>query len=152
MYLDQMSTLMLNRNLLEADRGDPVHTLAQARTSTVITTLDGEHNRAVTRFLTIAYLTQTDSNIQPPPPSVGLLRFINLEGADLSYAELLEADLSYASLIDTDLSGANLIIADLGDADLRAANLRGAHLVGTSLKGADLGVLSLVVLIWSLPI
>src|SRR5215216_4298533 len=50
-YLDQMSQLMLDRKLLEAEQGDPVHTLAQARTSTVILRLDSEHNESVTRFL-----------------------------------------------------------------------------------------------------
>ena len=39
-YLDQMSQLILERNLLEAKEGDPVYTLAQARTSTVIVRLD----------------------------------------------------------------------------------------------------------------
>src|SRR5829696_3687820 len=48
-YLDQMSQLMLDRKLLEAEPGDPVHTLAQARTSTVILSLDAEHNESVTR-------------------------------------------------------------------------------------------------------
>jgi len=50
-YLDQMSQLMLDRKLLEAEQGDPVHTLALARTSTVILRLDAEHNESVTRFL-----------------------------------------------------------------------------------------------------
>src|SRR5215204_5833137 len=50
-YLNQMSQLMLERKLLEAEQGDPVYTLAQARTSTVILRLDAEHNASVIRFL-----------------------------------------------------------------------------------------------------
>src|SRR5215208_605872 len=50
-YLDQMSQLILDRKLLEAEPGDPVHTLAQARTSTVILRLNAAHNESVTRFL-----------------------------------------------------------------------------------------------------
>src|SRR5215212_6943832 len=50
-YLNQMSQLMLERKLLEAEQGGPVHTLAQARTSTVILRLDAEHNESVARFL-----------------------------------------------------------------------------------------------------
>jgi hypothetical protein len=50
-YLDQMSQLMLDRKLLEAEQGDPVHILAQARTSTIILRLDAEHNESVIRFL-----------------------------------------------------------------------------------------------------
>jgi cell division protein FtsB len=56
-YLDQMSQLILDRNLLEVeqghpvhDPGDPVHTLAQALTSTAILRLDAEHNESVTHF------------------------------------------------------------------------------------------------------
>src|SRR5215211_5561819 len=50
-YLDQMSHLILDRQLLEAQPGDSVHTLAQARTSTAILRLDAEHNESVTPFL-----------------------------------------------------------------------------------------------------
>jgi hypothetical protein len=53
-YLDRMSQLMLERDLLEAGDDDPVFTLAQARTSTVIARLDGEHNSSVARFLSDA--------------------------------------------------------------------------------------------------
>src|SRR5215208_6533622 len=51
-YLDQMSDLILNRDLLESGKGAAVYTLAQARTSTVVAVLDAEHNSSVTRFLT----------------------------------------------------------------------------------------------------
>jgi hypothetical protein len=44
-YLDQMSTLMLNRNLLETNQSDAAYTLAQARTSTAITDLVFRHGR-----------------------------------------------------------------------------------------------------------
>src|SRR5215211_4021062 len=50
-YLDQMSQLMLERKLLEAEQGDPVYTLAQARTSTAILRLDAGHNESVADFL-----------------------------------------------------------------------------------------------------
>jgi type II secretory pathway pseudopilin PulG len=50
-YLDQMSQLILDRKLLEVEQGDPVHTLAQARTSTAILRLDAKHNESVTHFL-----------------------------------------------------------------------------------------------------
>jgi hypothetical protein len=105
-YLDQMSTLMLDRNLLESEEGDPTHTLAQARTSTVITRLDAAHNRSVTRFL-------SDSGL-----AGSLLRGIALEGADLE-----DADLSGADLEDAVLSDAVLTYTDLGGS---AATLEGA--------------------------
>src|ERR671916_3352286 len=59
-YLDQMSQLILERKLLEAEPGDPVHTLAQARTSTIILRLDAEHNESVTRFLSNSGLAASD--------------------------------------------------------------------------------------------
>jgi hypothetical protein len=136
-YLDQMSTLMLNRNLLESEPSDPTFTLAQARTSTVILRLDGAHNRSVTRFL-------RDSGLADDL----LLSGIDLEGADLSeaqlaYANLSEtqlahADLSEAELFNADLSGTQLAHADLDDTDLDGADLRGANLNGADLGDADL--------------
>src|SRR5919112_4267964 len=40
-YLDQMSNLMLEKDLPDAAEGDPVFTLAQARTTTEISQFDG---------------------------------------------------------------------------------------------------------------
>jgi hypothetical protein len=131
-YLDQMSTLMLNRNLLESEPSDPTFALAQARTSTVILRLDGAHNRSVTRFL-------RDSGLADDM----LLSGIDLEGADLSEAQLAYADLSETQLAHADLSEAELFNADLSEtrlahADLLGTDLGGADLRGANLNGADL--------------
>lgn len=135
-YLDQMSTLMLNRNLLESEPSDPTFVLAQARTSTVILRLDGAHNKSVTRFL-------RDSGLADDL----LLSGIDLEGADLSQAQLAYADLSgtqlaHADLLDTDLvgadlRGANLNGADLGDAELLRADLSAARVTQKQLDQAE---------------
>src|SRR5215208_4936263 len=85
-YLDQMSQLMLERKLLEAEQGDPVHTLAQARTSTIILRLDAEHNESVIRFLGDSGLAASDE------ASVSLLREITLSHATLSNAPLGDAN------------------------------------------------------------
>ena len=132
-YLDQMSTLMLNRNLLESEPSDPTFALAQARTSTVILRLDGAHNKSVTRFL-------RDSGLADDL----LLSGIDLEGADLSEAQLAYADLSGTQLAHADLSEAELFNADLTEtqlahADLLDTDLVGADLRGANLNGADLG-------------
>jgi uncharacterized protein YjbI with pentapeptide repeats len=156
-YLDQMSQLMLERKLLEAEPGDPVHTLAQARTSTVILSLDAEHNESVTRFLSnsglaasseapasllreipLSHATLSDAYLPTADLSVAFL-----EGADLSKAELDEADLSNAFLSEADLSkadlpGADLHYADLTEADLSNAFLGEADLSHAFLLGADL--------------
>jgi uncharacterized protein YjbI with pentapeptide repeats len=127
-YLNQMSQLMLDRKLLEAEQGDPVHTLAQARTSTVILRLDAERNESVTRFLIDSGLAASSEG------SPRLLREITLLDATLSNAYLRNADLSNANL-----SGANLSDADLRNADLSDADLRGAFLPNADLRGAVLG-------------
>jgi len=131
-YLDQMSQLMLDRKLLEAEPGDPVYTLAQARTSTVILRLDAEHNESVTRFLIDSGLAGSSD------ASAGLLRKITLSHAKLSDAYLPNADLSGAELNGADLSGANLTDTDLSRANLSNANLSFAHLPNADLSRADL--------------
>jgi uncharacterized protein YjbI with pentapeptide repeats len=126
-YLNQMSQLMLDRKLLETEQGDPVHTLAQARTSTVILRLDAEHNESVTRFLINSGLAVSSE------ASPRLLRDITLSHATLSHSDLFGADLSGA-----DLSYAYLTFADLSDANLFAADLREANLSGALLSDANL--------------
>jgi uncharacterized protein YjbI with pentapeptide repeats len=128
-YLNQMSQLMLDRKLLETEQGDPVHTLAQARTSTVILRLDAEHNESVTRFLINSGLAVSSE------ASPRLLRDITLSHATLSHSDLFGADLSGA-----DLSYAYLTFADLSDANLFAADLREANLSGALLSDANLGL------------
>jgi uncharacterized protein YjbI with pentapeptide repeats len=133
-YLDQMSQLMLERKLLEAEPGDPVHTLAQARTSTVILRLDAVHNESVTRFLLDSGLAvNSEASAGHRSTSPGLLSTIALTNATLSGAILPNANLSGA-----DLSGANLRDADLREANLFNANLIRADLSGASLDGANL--------------
>src|SRR5918993_811466 len=123
-YLDQMSHLILDKNLIEVEQGDPVHepgdpvhTLAQARTSTAILRLDAEHNESVTHFLINSGLAVRSED------SARLLR-----GSTLSHAKLSDAHLPNADLGDADLSGA----------DLSNALLLNANLIGTDLSGADL--------------
>ena len=152
-YLDQMSQLILDRNLLEVEQGnpvhepgDPVHTLAQALTSTAILRLDAEHNESVTHFLIYSGLAVRSE------ASARLLRGSTLSHAKLSGAHLANADLGDADLSGADLSNAlllnaNLIVADLSGADLSnalldnadlVADLSNADLSGASLLGADL--------------
>jgi uncharacterized protein YjbI with pentapeptide repeats len=149
-YLDQMSQLILDRKLLEAEQGTPLYTLAQARTSTVILRLDAEHNESVSRFLINSGLAESSE------ASARLLREITLSHATLSGAYLPNADLSNADLSGADLNGADLSNADLNAppkvvtlrggggyaypvrANLNNANLSGADLSGANLRLADL--------------
>jgi uncharacterized protein YjbI with pentapeptide repeats len=127
-----MSQLMLDRKLLEAKEGDPVHTLAQARTSTVILRLDAEHNQSVTRFLIDSGLAERSK------ASARLLRGIALPHAKLSGAALTIADLSDADLSGANLRGAGLTLASLSDAYLRGADLSNANLDSADLSDAFL--------------
>jgi uncharacterized protein YjbI with pentapeptide repeats len=118
---------MLERKLLEAEPGDPVHTLAQARTSTVILRLNSEHSVSVIRFLINSGLAESSD------ASPRLLRDIALENATLRHAPLSEANLSGADLSNADLTNADLIHADLSGAFLDKADLS-----KTNLSNADL--------------
>jgi hypothetical protein len=135
-YFDQMTQLLLNRNLLASEDDGEVQRLARARTLTAIADSDAEDNRSLTRFLAdMGLVTGTDS--------VRLLRGSYLPDAQLSGSFLPAADLYVSILEDADLSGAFLISANLGgsilsDADLRGANLRYANLAHTDLEDADL--------------
>jgi uncharacterized protein YjbI with pentapeptide repeats len=157
-YLDQMSLLLLEDDLLGAEEGSPVRTLAQARTTTIISRLDAEHNLSITRFLTDSGLTGARHANPEQPSTVSLLKQTGLGHADLasaylpdanleqtklrdanlSNASLATADLSGADLQDADLEDADLFFADLSNADLRRANLRGTSLDTVNLGGADL--------------
>jgi uncharacterized protein YjbI with pentapeptide repeats len=136
-YLGQMGNLLLERKLLEAEPGDPVHTLAQARTSTVILRLDAEHNESVNRFLINSGLAQS-SEASPRLLKEITLSHATLSGAYLPNADLSNADLSYTDLRGADLSSAEVSGANLSDANLSDANLRGAHLSRAGLGGADM--------------
>jgi uncharacterized protein YjbI with pentapeptide repeats len=126
-YLDQMNHLMLEKGLLGSEEGDTVFTLAQARTTTGIAQFDGEHNQAVTRFL-------SDSGLLRDP---ALLTKVDLEGANLSKAVLQEANLAGTQLNHADLDKAALISADFSAKDIEA-NLTRADLSKAALQEADL--------------
>ena len=130
-YLDQMSQLMLEVDLLDSKQDSAVRTLARARTLTVLTRLDSRRKGSVVQFLNEASL------IKKEHPVVSLSA-VRLRGADLSHLDLLEANLSGAKLFNADLSGADLSKTDLRNAHLIEANLNWADLSGVEMSGADL--------------
>jgi uncharacterized protein YjbI with pentapeptide repeats len=146
-YLDQMSTLLLEKDLSD----DKVQTLIRARTLTVLARMDPGRKTQVMQFLDEANLLQRVDERDVA---------ISLEDADLSGADLIEVRLLRANLTQADLSnaklhfvseaslvGANLTNADLAEvvgqviqphSHLRAADLSGADLTNANLIGADL--------------
>ena len=150
-YLDQMGTLLLDRDLRTSDENSDVRRLARARTLVVLDALGSARQERVLRFL-----SETDL-IQPTPPNeqpVITLKYASLKNVELPHrillkgADLQQADLSGANLTDIDFRGtylagahleeANLERAELQDADLSGAFLGGADLSGADLSGADL--------------
>jgi uncharacterized protein YjbI with pentapeptide repeats len=125
-YLDQMGTLLLDRNLRLADENDVVRMLARARTLAALDALGPTRTRRVLRFL---YETELIQGIPPNEQPIISLKYADLEGVDLSRRGLLSgADLERADITD----------ANLRNADLSATNLTGAHLRGTDLTEANL--------------
>jgi uncharacterized protein YjbI with pentapeptide repeats/fumarate reductase subunit C len=146
-YLDQMSQLLLDRKLLEAEQDTPLYTVAQARTSTLILRLDAEHNESVTRFLINSGLAVSgeasarllrEITLSHATLSGAYLPNADLSNADLSYADLRGADLSSAEVSGANLTRAHLFVAHLSKADLSDAGLHLAHLILADLSGANL--------------
>ena len=110
-YLDQMSELMLEKDLRDSEEEGEVRTLARARTLTVLGRLDPARKASVLQFLYESSLIRTDRSIvdlSNADLSGADLRLANLEYADLSNAKLLNADLRYSLLFSADLSNADL--------------------------------------------
>ncbi len=121
-YLDQMSTLLLEKDLSD----DKVRTLLRARTLTALTRLDAGRKRSVLQFLYESGLVKKGHVV------------VDLRGADLTAADLRAANLGSVNLSETDLRGANLNAAGLSGADLSEANLSDANLSAVDLSEADL--------------
>jgi uncharacterized protein YjbI with pentapeptide repeats len=130
-YLDQMGTLLLDRNLRAADKNSDVRRLARARTLVVLDAVDPARQERVLRFLHEAGLIEATPPKNPPVIS---LKYAHLENIDLPHRILLRG----TDLQQADLSGANLARIDLRDAYLAGAHLEGANLEGTDLSGAFL--------------
>jgi uncharacterized protein YjbI with pentapeptide repeats len=143
-YLDQMSTLLLEKDLRDSEPDSEVRTLARARTLTVLERLDPSRKTQVMRFLLEADLVQSADETVPIIALAGAdlrearLRAANLRAADLREADLDSAILSGASLREADLSHAYLLFADLSGADLSGANLSGAHLREADLRETNM--------------
>lgn len=139
-YLQQMSTLVLERDLPHSSRGSQVQAVARAFTLTVLRRLDPKRKALVVQFLAQANLIGSEPfdqidwlgphgpvRMAPsfPPPKV------DLAGADLRNVPLQRADLvaksfSRADLRGADFRGADLEFSDFHDADLRNADFSGA--------------------------
>jgi uncharacterized protein YjbI with pentapeptide repeats len=140
-YLDQMGSLLLEKDLRASEKDSEVRTLARARTATVIQRLDPDRNRSVIGFL-------KEAGLLAKGPGTSILNGADLSGADLRGANLWQTDLRGANLSGADLNSSYLRAADLSNADLSNADLSNAdlsrallidvHLHRADLSGADL--------------
>jgi hypothetical protein len=128
-YLDQMGSLLLERDLRASEEDSEVRALARARTLTVLGRLDPSRKTALMQFLVEADLVHRVDGREP---------IISLAGVDLHGAHLLAANLSGADLYRANLSDAYLVGANLSDAYLLAANPSGANLLAANLSDAYL--------------
>ena len=145
-YLDQMGSLLLEKDLRESQEDSDVRRLARARTLVVLDVLDSRRQNRVLRFLEETELIRARPPDRPPIISLKYASLRDFEligkqllkGTDLTQAGLAGAELSVTHLEGTDLSLAHLGEANLRDAYLNDAKLNGAYLYDTDLRGADL--------------
>jgi uncharacterized protein YjbI with pentapeptide repeats len=135
-YFEQMTHLVLERDLRTPEADSEVQSLARVRTLAIVANSDAEGNRGVTRFLTELDLVKASDPVR-------LLGQSYLPNADLGGAFLPAADFNTSALKNTNLSGTMLVSANLSgtilsEADLRSANLGYTNLDRAELVGADL--------------
>jgi uncharacterized protein YjbI with pentapeptide repeats/membrane protein implicated in regulation of membrane protease activity len=158
-YLDQMGSLLLERDLRASEEDSEVRSVARARTLTVLGRLDPSRKTALMQFLVEAELVQRVERGRGPIITLTGANLSNLKGdlvfpvgnqvgttqstANLKNAILDNANLSDADLPGVDLSHAVLRFADLTGANLELADLTGAYLWGSNLSSAYLGIANL---------
>jgi uncharacterized protein YjbI with pentapeptide repeats len=145
-YLDDVSSLLLDKNLRMSKPNDEVRLIARAKTLTALRRLNPTRKTILVQFLSDATLID-GKNIVIDLGGADLSGIIlyginlsgaNLSGANLSGAILYGANLSWSNLSGTDLRFADLRYANLVKTNLNDTNLRGANLIGASLSGANL--------------
>src|SRR5918996_977305 len=119
-YLQDMTALLLDKELAKSKQDQPVRAIARSSTLAAVRQLDADRKGILLQFLFESNLIEIDP-------------IIHLSGANLS-----GADLTGANLTGAHLSGAYLTRAILTGAVLRGANPSGADLSGADLSGADL--------------
>lgn len=146
-YLDRLSDLLINKELISLSSDDALREVAldiiRARTLSILRRLgdDGTRKGSVIQFLADVGLV---GRIQFSTDDVGLvgdrLKFVNLR-----YAPLRAVNLKYIEFCGVDLSHADLSFSRLDGANLNSSELYGANLENTDLGGANLECANLYV-------
>lgn len=138
-YLDQMAD-SLKDGLLTAEPGTEKFIIAQARTVTVLQSLDKDRQRIVIQFLKSSKLNQPDRGHEvngTEKDQIGKLRPL-LHQAKMEYAQLPNSYLNSVSLDEADLTWANLGCKQQQDNKDYCSDWGGASLNKTSLLRANL--------------
>jgi hypothetical protein len=134
-YLEQMSTLLLDKNLGTSEPGDESRVIARVWTLTILRRLTGERKGVVVRFLYESELIQVGEN---KSGEMGPDVVISLANADLTHAILAHTNLANACLPQVNLMHGNLAQVNLTNAYFTNAILTSANLAGAILTNADL--------------
>jgi Pentapeptide repeats (8 copies) len=164
-YLDRLSELLIDKNLIataikprhydkkQTESSQPLLTLEEegslnaasdvirARTLFLLRRLgeDRERKGDVIRFLIEAeVISKLKLNLRGANLMGVHLNSANLMGANLVYANLMSANLFCANLMGANLNSVKLVGANLVGANLNSANLNSANLMGANLVGANL--------------
>lgn len=145
-YLDQMTELLLEKDLRNSEQSNEVRTVARVRTLTTLDQLDGLRKATLLRFLHETQLIAKPNpiiDLQNANLSNVILTEFVLDETDLSDVNLRSAMLQLLSLRGANLSGASLSKAYLFNIRLAEANLQYADLVGATLFFVDLRLANL---------
>ena len=129
-YLSTMTDLILGHDLTDKK----VAAIAQARTISLLSRLDGNRRAAVLEFLaSVGLIVAENPTISLSGADLSNMQGVRLSmtGMSLNGANLYNSRLAHSSLRSCDLRYADLTDVDLADSDLFGADLRGANLVGT---------------------
>jgi uncharacterized protein YjbI with pentapeptide repeats len=140
-YLDQMSHLLLEKDLRDSEAGSETRTLARARTLAVLATLDPDRKKTLLQFLYEADL------MNRPQPVISLaganLQAIDLPYFDLSHGETPPSEIQAVDDICLTVGPDSRLYGDCGSLPPRGWSWTTAaygvsELRGTNLSGADL--------------
>jgi uncharacterized protein YjbI with pentapeptide repeats len=130
-YLDQMSELLVEKEMRKEPLSSDLCRLAQAHTLALLLKLDRDRKRQPLKLIAQLELINRGNPLLS-------LKNAGFEDADLHEVTLINVSLEEADLRLADLTGANLRKSDLTWADLRGADLTRAVLTGASLALANL--------------
>mgnify|MGYP001074193155 CR=1 FL=1 len=125
-YYSDISTLILDEDLLHSENGSNVSIIARTKTLSTLRRLDGVRKGYVLAFL---YEAGVISGEEPIISLVDadfrdtFLNFVDLEGVNLNGADFRRADLA-----GTNFEGAYLELTDFSYANIQCLNLRGVHI------------------------